>query len=144
VGPVVIRICDGARTEIEDLRRVQGLFDELLERHAHIAMLLVFTHGTPLPDAATQRHARDSMKLYDHKLVLAVAVLGLGFWASAVRAGLATIARVVRRGDLWIEGSVEQAVTRMTMDLVGLDEVTITRCYEQLWAELQQPARHAS
>ena len=81
LGPVVIRVCDGARTEVEDLERVLPLFDELLETPADIAMISVFTHGTPMPDALTQRHAKESMHRYDEHLVLVVAarprVLGL-------------------------------------------------------------------
>jgi hypothetical protein len=139
-GPVVIRICDGVRTETDDLRRVSALFDELLENHAYISMLLVFTHGTPMPDGAAQRYASESMRAYDDRLTLAVAMLGLGFWASAVRSTLATLAHMVRR-NIWIEGSVEQAIARLTSDLVGIDPDALMVEYQKLWDELVRGAR---
>lgn len=140
-GPVVIRICDGVRTEVDDLRRVERLFDELLATHANIAMLLVFTHGTPLPDAAAQRHAKSAMQAYEGRLVLSVALLGLGFWASAMRGSIGTLVRVVSRGDVWLEGSVERAVARLTTDLVGLDPDALASVYQELWDELAHGAR---
>jgi hypothetical protein len=142
-GAVVIRICDGAQTEIEDLRRVQQLFDELLETRTTIAMLLVFTHGTALPDQATQRFAKESMGAYEERLVISVAVLGLGFWASTMRSALGTIIRVVRRGDVWLEGSVERAITRLTTDLVGIDADALMAVYQELWNELARSTRRA-
>lgn len=79
-GPVVLRICDGVRTEIDDVLRLHLLFDELLETRADIAMLLVYTHGTPMPDAVTQHYAADSMRTYGERIGLSVAALGMGFW----------------------------------------------------------------
>jgi hypothetical protein len=137
-GPIVIRICDGARTEVEDLIRLTRLFDELLEVHPDIAMLLVFTHGTLAPDSTTQRHAKDAMRRYQDHLVVGVALLGLGFWASAVRAALSAIVRVVGHGSVSIEGSIEQAISRLTMELVGVDGEEVRRVYELAWAELGQ------
>ncbi|KIG12006.1 hypothetical protein DB30_02124 [Enhygromyxa salina] len=143
LGPVVIRICDGVRTEVADLVRQEQLFDELLETHANIAMLVVFTHDTPPPDGAAQRHAKQFMRRYRENVVVAVALLGLGFWASAVRVALSTIVRVVGHGSISIEGTVEQAITRVTMELVGIDAGEIQRAYELLWAELSVPSARA-
>jgi hypothetical protein len=138
LGPIVIRICDGCRTELEDLVRVDQLFDELLEVHANIGMLLVFTHGTPTPDASVQAHARESMRKREDRLVIAVALLGLGFWASAVRAALSTLARVVSHGGISTEGTVEHAVARLTTELVGVDGDQLVRAYTLLWAQLTE------
>jgi hypothetical protein len=140
-GPIVIRICDRAPTEIHDLLRVQKLFDELLETHAHIAILLVVTHGTPLPDGATHRYSMESAQAYGDRLVLSVAVLGLGFWASTVRATMGTFTRVLRRGNIWLEGSVERAIERLTGELVGIDADALMAAYKQLWDELTRGAR---
>jgi hypothetical protein len=139
-GPIVIRICDGLRTEIDDLRRVELLFDELLETHTNTGMLLVFTQGTPMPDGATQRYAGNSMNNYGDRMVLSVAMLGLGFWASAVRAAFGTLARIARR-HMWIEGSVEQAVARLCMDLVGPDPDALMAVYRELWDVLAPSTR---
>ena len=136
-GPIVIRICDGARTEIEDLQRVELLWQELLEKHAAIGMLLVFTHETPLPTAATQRHGRRVLPRYEDTLVLSVALLGLGFWASAFRVSLDAFVRITRRGTMAIEGTTEAAVERLTGELVGIDPEALLAAYHQLLAELE-------
>ncbi|WP_106091718.1 hypothetical protein [Enhygromyxa salina] len=139
VGPIVIRICDGVRTEVADLVRQELLFDKLLVTHANIAMLVVFTHGTPPPDGAAQRHAKQFMRRYRDRVVVSVALLGLGFWASAVRTALSAIVRVVGHGSISIEGTVEHAISRVTMELVGIDASEVLRDYELLWAKLKEP-----
>jgi hypothetical protein len=137
-GAVVIRICNGVRTEIDDLMRMEALFDELLETRSAIGMLLVFTHGTPWPTAATQRYAMNSMRVYDGKLVLGVAMMGLGFWANSFRGTLDTITRVVRGGTIAIEGSAEAAAQRLSMELIGLDPEALLGVYRDLWDRLEQ------
>ena len=139
-GAVVTRICDGVRTEIDDLIRVNALFEELLQQRPAIGMLLVFTHGTPLPTPATQRFAITAMRELDDKLVLSVAALGLGFWADALRASIATIARIVAGSTIAIEHSVEAAAQRLAAELIGIDPDALLGVYRQLWAELRRPA----
>lgn len=137
LGPVVIRISDGVRTEVEDLYRDQRLFDELLETHPNIVMLVVMTHGTPSPDGRVQRHAKEFLRRYEDRVLFVAVPLGLGFWASTLRAALSLTVRFVGRGSVWIEGSVEAAIARVTMELVGIDGDELLRAYEQLWAELE-------
>jgi hypothetical protein len=142
-GAMVIRICDGVRTELDDMVRVRALFDELLAQRPAIGMLLVFTHGTPLPTTAVQRYASSSMRELDGKLVLAVAMLGLGFWASSFRATVDAIARMVSGGTMAIEGTVEAAVQRLCAELIGSDPQALLDVYQQLWAELESGHQQA-
>lgn len=135
-GPLVVRICDGKRTEIEDLQRVEAIFDELLTRHRHIGILLVFHHGTPVPAGPAQRYAVDSTRRFGQKLVMSSALLGLGFWADATRATLSTLLRLVG-ATLSIEPSVEQAVARLSLDFVGIDPDALMAVYRDLWKQLQ-------
>ncbi len=137
-GAVVIRICDGVRTEVEDLERVDKLFDELLATHGAIGMLLVFTHDTPLPTPAAQRYTMSSMSRYGPRLTIAVAALGLGFWASALRSTVDMILRVVRARNAVVEGSAEAAVSRLANELIGIDPDALLSAYEGLWSELEQ------
>jgi hypothetical protein len=137
-GAVVIRICDGVRTEIDDLVRVQALFDELLEHHRAIGMLMVFTHETPLPTPATQRHAVSSMRQYNDKLVLSVAMLGLGFWANSFRVALDAIAGMLGHGTISISATAETAAQRLAMELIGIDPDALTVAFRQTWAELDR------
>jgi hypothetical protein len=139
-GPVVIRICDGARTEIDDLRRLDLVFDELLETRADIAMLLVYTHGTPMPDAVTQHYAADSMRNYGERLGLIVAALGMGFWAMTVRSTLGAFARAIGR-SVWLEDTVEQASARLSTNLIGIDADALTVAYRELWNDLVRDSR---
>jgi hypothetical protein len=139
-GPVVIRICDGVRTEIDDLRRLDLLFDELLATRADVVLLLVYTHGTPMPDGVTQRYAADSMATYGDRLSLCVAALGMGFWAMTVRSTLETLARNIGR-SVWLENSIEQAITRLSKNLVGIDADALLVVYRELWDELVRGAR---
>ena len=135
-GPLVVRICDGRRTELEDLQRVEAIFDELLTRHRHVGILLVFHHGTPMPAGPTQRYAMDSTRRFGERLVMSAALLGLGFWADATRATLSTLLRLVG-ATLSIESSVEQAVARLTLDFVGIDPDALMTVYRDLWQQLQ-------
>jgi hypothetical protein len=139
-GPIVIRICDGVGTEIEDLRRLDLLFDELLATRADIAMLMVYTHGTPMPDAVTQQYAVNSMRAYGDRLELSVAALGMGFWAMTVRTTLEAFARGVGR-RMWLDGNVEQAIARLSTNLVGIDADALLAVYRELWDELARGAR---
>jgi hypothetical protein len=146
-GAVVIRICNGVRTEIDDLMRVEALFDELLETRKAIGMLLVFTHGTPWPTAAAQRYAISSMRSkYDGKVVLGVAMLGLGFWANSFRGTLDAVTRVVRGGTIAIEGTAEAATKRLAMELIGIDPEALLGVYQELWGRLEhgQPRKAAA
>jgi hypothetical protein len=137
-GPTIIRICDGVRTEIEDLIRVNALFDEQLEEWPAIGMLLVFTHETPLPTATTQHFAVDTMRRYSDKLVIAVALLGLGFWASAFRTCVSGVVRVLRGGSVAIEGSADAAITRLSTELIGIDPEALRQAYLHLWTSLER------
>jgi hypothetical protein len=143
-GAVVIRICDGVRTEVDDLVRIQALFDELLESRSAVGMLVVFTHETPLPTTATQRHAINAMSGYGDRLVVAVATLGLGFWASAFRATLDAILRMLRGTHMAIEGTVDAAVARLSSELIGIDPDALASAYQGLWSTLERRAPKAS
>lgn len=139
-GYVVIRICDGVRTEVEDLDRVAAIFDELLEQRRHIGVLLVFAQGTPVPTLPTQRYAAEQVKRYGDRVVTASALLGLGFWASAVRGAFATLLSLDRSSPVSLHGSVDEAIARLGMELIGLDTDALASVYEQLAARLHERA----
>ena len=134
-GAVVVRICDGNRTEIADLERVDVLFDELLAKHESIGMLLVFTHDTPLPTLPTQRYAARSLERLRGRVLLAIATVGLGFWASTFTSAVDAILRAVD-GKIAIETTAEKAVERLAGELIGIDPVELLRVYRELSAEL--------
>ena len=131
----MIRVCDGGRTEIADLERVEALFDELLASKPVIGMLLVFTHDTPLPSPATQRHAAAGLLRLRGRVMVATATVGLGFWATSFRAGLDAVFRALG-GGVVVETRVEAAAERLAGELIGIDAEGLVAVYERLWAEL--------
>lgn len=120
-GPVLIRIVDGAVTEPAEMDHLHVLFLELLDEWPTIGMLLIAHHGNPIPNLTTLRYANQLMGNLDDRLVIGVALLGLGYWAEASRAAINFLARLVRGNTYILAGSVESAVDKMAFELVGLD-----------------------
>lgn len=120
-GPVLIRIVDGAATEPADMDRLHALFLELLDEWPTIGMLLVAHHGNPIPSMATLRYANQLMAQLDDRLVIGIALLGLGYWAEASRTAINILTRLVRGNTFILASSVESAVDKMAFELVGLD-----------------------
>lgn len=120
-GPVLIRIVDGAPTEPSDMDRLRVLFLELLDKSPTIGMLLIAHHGSPIPNVATLRYANHLMTEFEDRLVVGIALLGLGYWAETSRAAINFLTRLVRRNTYILTNSVETAVDQMAFELVGLD-----------------------
>lgn len=120
-GPVLIRIVDGAATEPPDMDRLHVLFLELLDEWPTIGMLLIAHHGNPIPSLTTLRYANQLMGDLDDRLVVGIALLGLGYWAEASRAAINVLTRLVRGNTYILANSVESAVDKMALELVGLD-----------------------
>jgi hypothetical protein len=131
-GPVVIRLLDGAQTEPSDIDRVRVLLDELIQHWSTIGMLTIAHHGTPTASLATLRYSNQRMANLEDRLVVGVALLGLGFWAETGRATVDFVSRVARRKNTFAFGnSVEAVVDRMALELVGLDrERLCSACVE--------------
>lgn len=119
-GPVVIRTIDGATTEPADIDRLHGLLAGVLIAWPTAGMLLITHHGSPQPSFATMRYSKNVMGDIEDRVVIAIAVLGLGFWAETGRATTAWLMRLVR-STVALEGSVEAAVRQLAMELVGID-----------------------
>jgi len=120
-GPVLIRIADGAPTELADIDRIHQCFTEMLAHRPNVGMLLLAHHGNPTPSMATIRYAVQQMGHLQERIVVAVALLGLGFWADTARAVTAGLMRLLRGGAVILASSPEAAVEGMTLELVGLD-----------------------
>lgn len=122
-GPVVIRLIDGAATEPADIDRVHGLLAGVLLGWPSAGMLLIAHHGSPQPSFATMRYSKGLTGEIEDRLVIGIALIGLGFWADAARATAAWLMRIAGRSSVVLEGSVEGAARAMAMELVGLDAV---------------------
>ena len=131
-GPVVIRMVDGAATEPRDIDRVGLLLEEAIERSPTIGMLTIAHHGTPIPSVATLRYSKQVMGSLEDRLVVGIALLGLGFWAEAGRASVEFLSRIaMRRSTFTLGDSIEVVVERMALELVGLEcEQLCTACVE--------------
>ena len=130
-GPVVLRIVDGAQTEQPDIDRVHALLEELLAAWPSVGMLVIAHHGNPTPNLASLRYSKQLMDRFGSRLVIGITLLGLGFWAEAARASADLFMRLARGSTVALESSVEQAVRRMALELVGVDD-------EGLWAACEQ------
>jgi hypothetical protein len=131
-GPVVIRLIDGAATESADIDRLHGLLAAVLAGWPTAGVLLISHHGSPQPSIATMRYSNNLMGDLEDRLVIAVASLGLGFWAEAARVTTAWLMRMVRHGTLLLEGSVEAAARGMALEMVGLDAEGLIDACKQL------------
>jgi hypothetical protein len=137
-GPVLIRVLNGATTEIEDVDFGCALFDAMLERYPAIATLAVVEHGTPIPSAAVRRYTAERFGSYAPRLIVGAVFLGLGFWASASLAATSLFMRVLGKQNGMIETSLEEIARKLSLELVGLDPDALVAFIEQLRA--QQPA----
>jgi hypothetical protein len=130
-GPVLLRIADGAPTEIAEINRSHAISLELLEQWPTIGSLLIAHHGNPTPSFATMRYARQLMNGLEDRMVVCVATLGIGYWAQAARVTTSFFARLIPGNSFVLAGSVESAVERMTFELVGLDPAQLhSACIE--------------
>lgn len=125
-GPILIRLVDGAPTEPADIDRVGVWLDELAERWPTIGMLTLAHHGTPLPSLATLRYSNQKLGALEDRMVIGIALLGLGYWAEAARAAVDSVSRIARRRTTYAFGSsVESVVERMALEFVGLDRARL-------------------
>ncbi len=135
-GPILIRVVATAPTEREVLDFAAARFDETLERYSAVACLVVTEHGTPLPSGDALRYVRERYDLYGERLVMAYAVLGLGFWAgTAVRLGAALV-RASGHTAL-LDTPLERVCERLSLELVGVDPQALLARVEQLRARVQ-------
>jgi hypothetical protein len=132
-GPVVIRLLDGAPTEPSDIDRVRALLDEVRQHWSSVGMLTIAHHGTPVPSLATTRYSVQLMGNLEDRLVVGVALLGLGFWAQAGRATVDFLSRIARRSSTFVLGeSVAEVVDRMALELVGLERESLCSACAEL------------
>jgi hypothetical protein len=120
-GPVFIRITDGAMIDAPEIERAHARCLELLDEWSTIGSLLIVHHGTPIPSLGTLRYARQRMVGVEHRIVVGVALLGLGYWAEAARVTTSLFGRLFRGNSFVLTNSVESAVKGMTFELVGVD-----------------------
>jgi hypothetical protein len=120
-GPVLIRIVDGAPSEPSDMDQLHVIFLELLDEWPSIGMLLIAHHGNPVPNLTTLRYANQLMGDLDDRLVISIALLGLGYWAEAGRAAISMLTRLVRGNTYFLASSVDDAIDKLALELVGLD-----------------------
>jgi hypothetical protein len=131
-GPIVIRIVDGAATETPDIDRVHGLLAGVLLGWPSAGMLLISHHGNPQPSLATTRYATQVMHDIEDRVVVGIALLGLGFWADTGRATTSFLMRLLRGNSVVLESSVEAVARRMALELVGIDAEKLRVACEEL------------
>lgn len=140
-GPVIVRYLDGGPTTTGDVDHACRVFDDMLERHPAIAVLVVVEHGTPVPPAAVSSYIAERFGAYDDRAVFGVCMLGLGFWSSAAYAAMTMIVRLLGRSTVVLDTNLEAAASRMALELVGLDPKQLVDFCEQLRSQRDRQSR---
>lgn len=135
-GPALMRVIDGGPTRVADIERTHALARERLAELPALGLLAVIHHGSPPPEPAAIRRVTQLFGPIQERLSVGMAIVGLGFWASASRSVAAAMARA-RAANVAVEPSVEATAERMALDLVGLDAQGLVAAYEQLHARMQ-------
>jgi hypothetical protein len=139
-GPTLIRVIDGGPTRVADMEQIHALASERLAELPALGLLAVVHHGSPVPEPAAIRRVAQLFGPIQERLSVGMAIVGLGFWASASRTIAATMARA-RPRNIVVEPTVEATAERMALDLVGLDAEGLVAAYEQLHARMQAARR---
>lgn len=136
LGPVLLRVVNEVETTHESIDRLTAVLDALTARWPLVGVLVLVEHGTPKPAPEIRRRADEVMCSYGDRLVIGYAFLGLGFWTADAR-GFATD-RAALGLSVFAAGSVHELVSRVSLELVGVDPELIERSCEQLRAELRR------
>ena len=137
-GPIVLRLIDGASTEPADIDRVHALLLEVLEQQPSCGMLLIAHHGSPSPSLATMRYSNAVMSDIKDRLVVGIALLGLGFWAETSRATTSALMRLTR-SNVALESTPGSAAQRMAMELIGIDPNRLLQACDDLEQLFRSP-----
>jgi hypothetical protein len=134
LGPVLLRLVNGVETTHESIDRLAALLDSLVARWPLVGALILVEHGTPTPALEIRRRADEVMSSHGDRLVIGYAFLGLGFWTADARGFAAE--RAALGLSVFAAGTVHELVSRVSLELVGVDPELIERSCEQLRAEL--------
>ena len=135
-GPVLIRVLAGEGLDRSRVDRACELLDAMLERYCAVGLIVMFEHDTPLPSRDILAYIRERFDPYGERVVVAVVMLGLGFWLSS----FLRMARKFRSQHTVLPStSVQDGVEQLALELVGLDTEALARDCEALRARLAGP-----
>lgn len=135
LGPLLLRVVNKVETTHESIDRLVALLERLLARWPLVGVLVLVEHGTPQPAPEIRQRADEAMCRHADRLVIGYAFLGLGFWTADAR-GFAA-ARTSLGLTVFAAATVPELVSRVSLELVGVDPGLIERSCEQLRAELE-------
>lgn len=135
VGPLFLRIINGAETTDAAVDRLFAQLDAMLECWPLVAVLVVVEHGTPQPSPEIRLRVDIELRAYGEKIIVGYAFLGLGFWNSAARQFGAERAAALGV-PVVVEHSIHELAQRIAFELIGVDAELIERSFEQLRASL--------
>jgi hypothetical protein len=136
VGPVLIRVIDGAPTTTASIDAIRAGADELLQRWPMVGVWIVAHHGSPLPEPEARRYAGELFGRDGDKLCMVYSLLGLGFWATAAIGVSKLLARLMGQPAL-IETSVEAGAQRLGMEMIGIDPQQLVMAHDELLRRMQ-------
>jgi hypothetical protein len=120
VGPLLLRIINGAVTTHASVDRLVALLDEMLDRWPVVGVLAVVEHGSPQPNPEMRLRVDDEMRRYGERIVVGYAFLGIGFWSTdARRFGEERAAAL--GVPVFVETQLEPVVASIVGELDGVD-----------------------
>lgn len=134
LGPLLLRVVNGVETTHETVDRLIASLDRLLARWSIVGVLVLVEHGTPKPASEVRRRVDEALGSHGQRIVIGYAFLGLGFWTADAREFAAE--RAALGMTVFAAGTVRELVTRVSLELVGVDPELIVRSCEQLRSEL--------
>jgi hypothetical protein len=129
---MVVRIVDGHRTTTADFDRLDATVTRELAASPVFGVLQVVCHGTPPAPPPIRRHGAQLMERYAERSCVVVALLGLGFWTSALRTAIVAFTTLLRTTHIHLEDSVEAAAERLASELVGLNPEELVAAFTEL------------
>lgn len=129
---LVVRIIDGHRTVADDFDRLDEVVKASFADVPSFGVLQILYHGNQPPPPDVRRRAAALMESYADRACVVVALLGLGFWSSTLRAAINGLSSLLRLSEIHVEGSVEAAAEQLARELIGLDAPAIVDASEQL------------
>lgn len=135
VGCVILRIIDGALTEVDTIDRFMTHAEAVLARAHFTGLWIVVNHGSPPPTLGVARHAARRLNAHGERQTTVYSMLGIGFWVAAARRTTVILNKLLRSPS-FIEDTVEAGARRLAMELVGVNSDELIEAHDRLRAKM--------
>lgn len=127
-GPLIMRIIERARTDIEDVELMYELLDEARRNRLVPAVMVVVHHGAPIPAPHVLRYMAAGIPRLGSAAVM-FTMLGLGFWAQTTQCALLRLSQLAGM-RVPVATDLDSAAARLSRRTPSLDVATVISAYE--------------